>query len=137
MKSYEYFPHTADVQFRAYGKSLEEAFGNAAYAFTDIITDHTKVTSSIKKTFKVSAENKEALLYDFLEYFIFLLDTEGFLLHEIRSIVLQGTTIHGVCMGDTHPEQYEIKAHIKAVTYQQMKIVQKEKLWYVQVIVDV
>jgi len=137
MKPYEYLPHTADVQFRAYGKTLEEAFCHAAYAFTDIITDHSKVKPLVEKQFTVSAENNEALLYDYLEYFVFFLDIDGFLLHEITSINLQNTHIHVVCQGDTQPEKYEVKAHIKAVTYQQMKVEYKKNQWCLQVIVDV
>ena len=40
---YKYLPHTADVKFQSYGKTLEEAFVNAAYATADVITEHEKV----------------------------------------------------------------------------------------------
>jgi len=137
MKSYEYLPHTADVKFRAYGETLEQAFCNASYAFTDIMTKHTKVKEIVKKNCEISAENLEALLYDFLEQFIFLLETEGFLLHKITSLTIQDTSLTVECTGDLHPEQYDIKAHIKAVTYQQMSIQKTNNQWCLQVIVDV
>ena len=41
---HKFLPHTADVKFRAYGKSLEEAFSNAALALTEVIADPKKVS---------------------------------------------------------------------------------------------
>jgi len=137
MSSYEYLPHTADIKFKAYGATLDEAFSNAAYAFTDIMIDHEKVDDAMEKSFSVQSENLDALLYDFLEQFIFFLETEGFLLHAIASMQINGTSLSITCRGDDHLEKYEIKTHIKAVTYQQMEIREKEKYWSVQVIVDV
>ena len=44
MKTYEFLPHTADVKFLAYGKTLEEAFQNAALATFQVMS-----TKKIKK----------------------------------------------------------------------------------------
>jgi len=67
MKSYEFLPHTADVKFRAYGKSLEKAFENAALATFATMTDIRKVKKILKKTISVQAHDYQALLYSFLE----------------------------------------------------------------------
>jgi len=50
---YKFLPHTADAKFQAFGKTLEEAFKNAAYAMTDIITNHKKVKAKVKETIKI------------------------------------------------------------------------------------
>ena len=89
MKPYKYLPHTADTKFQAYGKTLEEAFINSAYAMTDVITDHTKIKPTTEKSFEVESENKEALLYDFLEQFLILLDSESFLLSKIKELKIK------------------------------------------------
>lgn len=135
-KSYEYLAHTSDVQFRAYGKNLEQSFINAAYAMADIITDHTQVKATTKKQFSVEGEDLESLLYDFLEQFLFFLDSENFLLHEIEEITIDDLRLQASIVGDTHPEHYEIASHIKAVTYQKMLVEQQENGWIIQVIVD-
>jgi len=36
---YKYLEHTADIKFQAFGKSLEEAFSNSAYAMINIICE--------------------------------------------------------------------------------------------------
>jgi SHS2 domain-containing protein len=136
MKPYEFLPHTADAKFRAYGKTLEEAFMNAAYAMADIITDHKKVKPAAEKTISVKSENKEALLYDFLEQFLILLDSEGFLLNKVKELKIKNNQLTAKITGDTHPEKYEIETHIKAVTYQEMFIKKEKGQYIVQVIVD-
>lgn len=137
MKSYRFLPHTADAKFRAYGRTLEEAFINSAYAITDVITDHTKIKQTTEKTIKVESENQESLLYDFLEQFLILLDSESFLLHEVKELKIEENKLTAKVAGDTHPENYEIDTHIKAVTYQEMFIKKEDNQWVIQVIVDI
>ena len=43
MKSYEFLEHTADIKFRAYGKTFAHALSNAALAVTEIVTDVKKI----------------------------------------------------------------------------------------------
>lgn len=137
VKNYEFLPHTADTKFRAYGKTLEEAFKNSAYAMTDVITDHKKVKPLVEKTIKVESENKESLLYDFLEQFLILQDSEGFLLNKIKELKIINNKLTAKVLGDTHPEKYEITTHIKAVTYQEMLIKKEKDRFMIQVIVDI
>lgn len=137
VKTYKFLPHTADTKFRAYGKTLEEAFINSAYAMADVITDHKKVKSTVEKTIKVESENKESLLYDFLEQFLILQDSEGFLLNKIKELKIKNNTLTAKITGDTNPKNYEISTHIKAVTYQEMFIRKEKDQYTIQVIVDI
>lgn len=134
---YEYLEHTADVKFKAYGKTLEEAFKNAAYATTDIITDHTKVNKNITKKISIESEDKKALLYDFIEQLIILLDSESFLLSEVRNITIKDNKLSAEIIGDDKPENYDINMHIKAVTYQEMEIKEEKDKVMLQVIIDI
>jgi SHS2 domain-containing protein len=140
MKPYIYLPHTADAKFKAFGKSLEEAFANAAYAMTDVITDHKKVHCIVKKRLQVTSEDEKALLYDFLEQFLILLDREGFLLSKISNIKIRRAkklALTATIEGDNHPQYYQTKTTIKAVTYQEMEIKEEKAKVSVQVVVDV
>ena len=83
MKKYEYLPHTADAKFRAYGKTLEEAFKNSALAMSDITFKSAAIKPKIKKEIKIKADTLQELLITFLDEFVFLQDTEGFLLGDI------------------------------------------------------
>ena len=81
---YEYLPHTADAKFRAFGRDIEEVFRNSAIAMFNILgkTEEVKVTK--QKNIKIKARNIEALLYDFLEEILVLLDTDGIFIHDIK-----------------------------------------------------
>ena len=137
MKQYEYLEHTSDEQFRAYGESWEEAFTNAAYAMFDIITDHTKVESKLEKKFSIKAENKEALVYDFLEEFLYYVDAEGILLHEINDLNINNNTLTVKFSGDDETNKYDVNTHIKAVTYQNMTAKKENNRYIIQVVVDI
>ncbi|MEA3430405.1 MAG: archease [Nanoarchaeota archaeon] len=138
--TYKYLEHTADVKFRAYGDTLEEAFINAAYAYQDVVSDHTKIKPNITKTINIKSEDDKSLLYDFIEEFIVLLDTDTFLLAEIKSIKITKTDnkhqLTAEIVGDNKPEQYEILTHAKAMTYQEMKIEETDEGFMVQVVID-
>ncbi len=153
-KKYEFLPHTADVRVRAYGGSLEEAFTNSAYAVTDVVTDHTKIEKKVEKEFVVESESQESLLYDFLEQFLVLIDSDGFLLREILELQIQELSIESVgtsdsvagsggyklsakFVGDKYSDKYETKTHVKAITYEEMSIVENDGEWVIGFIVDI
>jgi len=141
MKIYKFLPHTADAKFQAYGKNLDEAFKNAAYAMTDVITDIRKIKAKVRKKISVKSEDEKALLYDFLERFLFLLDTKRFLLAKINKIKIEKTAkgfrLNAEVSGDNKPENYQIKTAIKAVTYQEMLVKKGKSKVTVQVVVDI
>jgi SHS2 domain-containing protein len=134
---YEFLDHTSEAKFRAYGKTLEEAFENAAKAMFAIIIDPEEVEGKIKKTVEVDVgkEDKKALLYDFLEELIILQDSEGFMLHDIE-VEIEGSKLRAVCKGDS-VKNYITMGDVKAATYADMEISQKGKNWTIQVVVDV
>lgn len=145
MKQYEYLPHTADVKFRAYGKTLEEAFVNAATAMFNVMVDTTKVKG--KATKKIAAEGTDlpSLLQNFLEQFIILLDTDNFFLSKIKKIEIKKSRsgdylLSAVAAGDEAKNYETIGPQVKACTYNDMFVRQekgKGKKWAVQVVVDI
>lgn len=136
MKDYEFLPHTADTKIRAYGKTLAEAFVNCALATADTITDHTKIKLDVEKTIEVKSENEEALLYDFIEELLILVDTEGFILGKVKELKIEDLKLTATVIGDTHPENYDIKTHVKAITYQEMFIKEENNILTIQFVLD-
>ena len=76
MKKFEYFDVTADIGFRAYGNSLNEAFENAGLAIFNIISDTSNIDSEIIKSFEITSEDEVSLLYDYLEELLFYHEIE-------------------------------------------------------------
>ncbi|MBR9699126.1 archease [Candidatus Woesearchaeota archaeon] len=138
MKKFEFIDHTADAKFIAYGKDIEEAFTNAALAFITLVTDIHKVKPKQEKTIEIAAEKKQSLLFDFLEELIYLMDTEGFLLHDIPELKIEKKdkyTLKARVRGDAG--DYEILTQIKAMTYSDMFIKETEGKVEIQVVPDI
>jgi SHS2 domain-containing protein len=136
---FKFLKHTADVKFQAFGNTLEEVFENSSLALVKIISDD-KIDKRIKKKIEVKGKDYESSLYNFLEEFLFLFDSEKFILSNIEKLEIReksGTYfINCECFGD-NAENYEISEHIKAVTYNEMFVKKKENRWIVQVVLDV
>jgi SHS2 domain-containing protein len=140
MAKYKFLIHTADVKFQAFGKNLEEAFENAFHALKESICGKIKIKSADSKIIRVKGNDLNSMLYDFLEEFLFLLDSEGFLLSSIKNIKIDDKKFALVAevFGDK-AKNYKFSNHVKAVTYNEMfvKFDSKKKEWVVQVVVDV
>ena len=71
-KKYEFLEHTADVYLAAYGKSLQEAFENAALAMFDVMTEVEGVKPKVEDDVDVEGYDVYALLYSWLEELLIL-----------------------------------------------------------------
>jgi SHS2 domain-containing protein len=129
---------TADVAFEAFGKTLEEAFSNAALAMFEVQTDIEKVKPSISKNIEIESENKESLLFDWLSELIYLRDIENmfFSKFEIKIEKNDKFKLFGKIYGEKIGE-HELRTEVKGVSYQLMKIEEKPEGVKVRVILDV
>jgi len=142
---YEFLKHTADAKFRAYGKTLEKAFENSALAMFSILILPEKVSPRIQKNINVSAKSKSALLYDFLEELLIILDVDGFLLNKIDSleIIKKDSCFELSCVinGDFAKNYSDICGNIKSITYNDMIIDEdfsdNDKKVMLQIVVDI
>jgi SHS2 domain-containing protein len=141
MRRFEYFDHTADVMFRAYGRDFEEALSNAVLAVYNVITDTEKVASKAERSFTVSSAKRESLVYDVFEELLFLLDTEGFLCREVSSLSVvekDGSLEASVTLvGDADISSYEVVGDIKAPTYHEMALGVEDGVFFIQAVLDI
>ncbi len=141
MEKYEYLPHTADVKFRAYGRTLKEAFSNAAIAMFNIMVDTGKVKQKTSKEISAEGLDNEALLQNFLEQFIILLDTENFFISKIKKIEIGkkdgSLALKATATGDEARNYETIGPQVKACTYNSMFVRKEGEKWTVQVVVDI
>jgi SHS2 domain-containing protein len=133
---YEYLDHTADAKFKAYGASLEEAFVNAAYATFNIITDIKDVKKTLEFDIEIEAKRELSLLYDFIEELLILLDAEGFVLSEVKSLTIEGLKLKAKVVGD-YFDNCEMHGNIKSITYSDMNIGKNEDGYVLTVVVDI
>lgn len=127
---YEFFDVTADVGFKAYGENLEEAFGNAAIAMFDVITNTSKIEHRVIKRIKLEAEDECSTLYEWLSELLFLHDTENLIFSKFNVIINQKLTkgekkfyLEALAFGEEFDKNvHEQRSEVKAVTYHMMKV---------------
>lgn len=137
MKRYDLLDHTADIGIIAFGKSLPEAFGNAAYAMFDILTDVEKIREDQGFEIQVSAINIEELLVVWLDELLFRYETERIIFKRFEISELTEKELKAMIFGEKiDKKRHEIKVEIKNVTYHQLKIEKTPESWKIQVIFD-
>jgi len=134
-KKFEFLEHTADIKFRAFGKTLEEVFENSALAISSIYSKEKKISLKSKKKISVKGRDKESLLYNFIEELIFLVDSENFVVSKAK-VSIKNTSLTAEIYGDD-VKNYTDLDQIKASTYHDMYIKKTKKGWEAQVVVDV
>ncbi len=140
MQKYRFLSHTADAKFQAFGKTLEEAFSNAALATASLMWDPKKIEKKKELQVEIAGNDIKQLLNCFLEEIIYLLDSKMFLLSSAEKVRVkkEGSrySLKALFRGDEYSNKYEIHGDIKAITYNEMKI-EKRDHFMVQVVVDV
>lgn len=79
---YEQVEHTADICIRAFGKSMDEIFANAAFALFDQQYDLKHVSAKVSKRIEVSAPDPEIALVRFLSELICVSETGSIVFKE-------------------------------------------------------
>ena len=139
MKKFEYFDVTADIGFKAYGNSLNEAFENAGLAIFNIISDTADVVLETEKSFEITSEDEVSLLYDYLEELLFFHEVDFMLFAEFDVDISESgdefnlkATIRGESIDW---DRHERKSEIKAITFHRMDV-KKTDHFELQAIVD-
>ena len=136
MKNYEYFDVTADIGFRAYGESLNEAFENAGLAIFNIISDTSNIEAVKEISFKVRSEDEISLLYDYLEELLFYHEIEFMLFSEFHVEIDDNLQLKATIKGEPIDwDKHERKTEIKAITFHKMDV-KKTDRFELQAIVD-
>ena len=136
MKRFEYFEATADIGFKAYGKTMEEAFENAGLAIFNIISDTDDIEPSTEISFEVTSEDNVSLLYDYLEELLFYHEVEFMLFSEFDVRIDDGFHLTATIKGEAiNWDKHERKTEIKAITFHMMEVKRSDVI-ELQAIVD-
>ena len=141
-EKFEFLEHTADAYIAAYGKTLEEAFENAALATFETMTQTNKITPKHEETVEVEGFDKKALLYNWLETLLVKFDTTETLYSKFTIDKIQKTDEGYKLKATIQGEKFNSKKHlqkvgVKAITYHQMQIIQTPKRTTVKFILDI
>lgn len=139
MERYRFLPHTADGKFQAFGRTLEEAFANAALALASLVWDWERIGRRVRHFVHVKAIDREQLLVKFLGEIVYLFETKRFLLGGVEGLRIRaefdGYGLEALLEGEVLSEAHELHGDVKAVTYHDLKIEECDGVT-VQVVVD-
>ncbi len=146
---YELREHTADIAVAASGDSLEVVFGAAADGFAAASCETVPAESGERFSVSVTAESREALLFDYLDELVYLRDVRDELPvdHRVETI---DEPVQRADAGGNEPDAWSLEAtargvplaevaarEIKAVTYSEMRLERVDGGWEAYVVFDV
>ncbi|MFW9905293.1 MAG: archease [Candidatus Thorarchaeota archaeon] len=136
--SYEYFEHQADIGIRGKGRTLAEAFEQAALAMFEIMVETKDLQSDRSQLVEVEGNDLSELFIAWLSELLFLKDVEGkmFSRFEIESID-KNKLVAKVYGESIDASRHKLKLEVKAATYTQLFIEKKDDKWIAQCLVDV
>ncbi len=142
MKKFEFLEHISDAYIAAYGKTLEEAFENAALAMFEVMTDTSKVEAKRKYSIETTGIDLYSLLYNWLEELLIIYGRDNVMLSKFKVYEIKKLNeeyyIRGEAWGEEFdPNKHEQRTEIKAVTYSLMEIKKKNGMFEVRVVFDI
>ena len=139
-QKFRFLDHTSDAKFQAFGGTMEEAFANAALATASLMWDVKTVARTLRHPVSVRGKDLEQLLLHFLEEVIYLVETKTFLFASADEVKIKkkadGFRLEAVFSGDINSDKYNIYGEAKAITYNEMKIEENDRIT-LQVVVDI
>lgn len=137
-KSWEHFPHEADIGVRGIGSTKEAAFEQAGLALTAVIAEPKSVAPLQTVSITCEAPDEELLLVDWLNALVYEMATRNMLFSRFR-VHVNDHSLHATAWG----ESIEIARHqpaveVKGATYTELSVKQDEQgRWIAQCVVDV
>jgi SHS2 domain-containing protein len=140
---YRYISHTADVEFLAYGKTLEESFHNGLLALFETIAYTKKVSASkdpaLTFAMKVKADTIEKLLWYTLQDAISILDSKSLFAYKVSGLKIRkakGYTLTAKVHAKRRRDE-DSKLEIKGVSMYELKVEHKKSGFVSRAVVDV
>lgn len=126
-KKYEFLEHTADIMFRAWGRTAEEMFENAALAMFNVMIDTATVRPDMTWRVELAAIDIEQLSYDWLSELLFLLDSEVAVFCSFDVSLSHEEEGGWTLSADVRGERIDRSRHlfeteVKAVTFHRFKV---------------
>jgi len=139
---FEFLEHTADIYIASYGKTMGEAFENAAIAMFEVMTDTQSVESTLEESVSVNGRDELELLYNWLELLIVNFETKNKLYSKFKILTLKKKpgvfSLTAKIWGEHFdPKKHVQKVGVKAITYHRMKIIKDSKKVTLEFILDI
>ncbi len=138
---FEYLDHTSDICIRATGKSLSEAFCEAARAMFNLMVDIKQVSPKEAVSISISAHSVETLLVEWLGELLSKKDLSGLVFSEFYASITEKQD-ECTLSGSAHGEAFDASRHdprteVKGATYAGLHVWQERGQFIAKCVVDV
>jgi len=135
---WEHYAHGADIGVRGIGKTMAEAFEQAAVALAGVLTDPSRVEPRKKVIIKCHAPNLEILLVDWLNAVIYEMAVRRLILARYR-VSVEDNRLYGTAWGEEiDVARHEPAVEVKGATYTDLFVGRNsDGAWVAQCVVDV
>jgi SHS2 domain-containing protein len=127
---FRFLEHMTDAEIEAYGKDINEAFENAGKAVEDLMVDLASISPVEERMVELESKDLGSLLYQWIESLISLQDSEGMLFSKFDcdvSRIPEKYTLRAKLFGEKFDaKKHEQKTAVKAPTFHDMKISERE-----------
>jgi SHS2 domain-containing protein len=135
---YRIIEHTADIGFEVRGTSEKQVFESAARAFFSILWQIEVHHENDPEIIEVNGNDREELLVNFLEEFLYLYDAKGRVCTGIKIESIMKNRIRAKVWLQKFDETSDQELlGVKAVTYHQLFIGKKNDAWLAQIFLDI
>jgi SHS2 domain-containing protein len=137
-KGFKVLDHTADIGIAVYGTDIKELFINAAVGLFSLMADLNNIKEDTQREVKLSAEDEETLLVEWLNELIYISDVEHIIFKRFQIDELNDNQVKARCFGEKiKPGQHKLKREVKAATYHMLRISKSSDGYKVTVIFDI
>jgi len=135
---YETFEHTADLGLRIRAADRDALFAEAGQAlFSAIVDDLSTIESRQRIDIRLTSDDLEYLLFDWLKELLYRFDAEHLLLGRF-DVKVADCSLEAVVWGEPMDLTRHTMLHeVKAITYHGLKVEETTDGWLAEVIVDI
>lgn len=130
--------HTADLAIEVQGSNRKELYENACLALTHVMVGRAASTGVSSTKITVSGQDPIDLLVRWLGEILYLFAGEA---RVVTSVAVRNITQKRIeAVVETvpfDPRLYKIRTEVKAVTFHQAEVTEKDGQWFAKVILDV
>ena len=136
--TFEILEHTADKGVAATGKTMGEAFENAAYGMFSLFVDPEAYEPRTQREVNINADDREQLLWSWLSEILFIFEVNRELPVDFHIAEIDDTHLRALLAVRPIGDDIEwLGSPVKAITFHQLRVEEIDGRWRVQVYVDV